>query len=151
MSGKVDKCPICDQAAEFNLAYSADTLEGGYRGRCERCGEVRVMQQVVNNFKQTNTQHLLSAFFRRYPARVPPLVTLENVDELIAGMPVLRTVTEKMNGLLKLLVDSKVPPGTVIPFAPRTSYPLLFAANEQEANYLMGQLSVRGLVIPITG
>lgn len=151
MSGKVDKCPICDQAAEFNLAYSAETLEGGYRGRCERCGEVRVMQQVVNKFKQMNTQHLLSAFFRRYPARVPPLVTLENVEELIAGMPVLRTVPEKMNGLLKLLVDSKVPPGTVIPFASRTGYPLIFAANEQEASYLMGQLSVRGLVMPITG
>ena len=146
MTGKVEKCPICELAADITLTYDADTLEGGYRGRCDRCGAVRVMQEVVNRFRQTKTQYLLSAFFRRYPAKVPPLVTQENVDELIAGMPVMRTVPEKLNGLLKLLVDSRIPPGTAIPFSASTSYPLVFAANEMELNFLLSQLSLRGLV-----
>ncbi|HEY4777350.1 MAG TPA: hypothetical protein VIH56_06790 [Candidatus Acidoferrales bacterium] len=94
--------------------------------------------------------HLLSAFFRRYPS-VPPLVTTQNVDELIVGMPLLRTVPEKMNGLLKLLVDSKLPPGTPAPFDPQKDYPLVFAADWKEASYLLGQLSVRGFVTPVTG
>src|SRR5580704_2758524 len=78
-------------------------------------------------------------------------VTLENADELVAGMPALRTVPEKMNGLLMLLVKSKFPPGTPVAFDPQKDYPLIFAANWQEANFLLGQLSLRSFVSALTG
>jgi|ERR1700733_5547386 len=150
MSKKVENCPLCGQGADFNFGYTADSAEGGYGGQCERCGRVRIMQRVVDKFREMKSLHLLSAFFRRYPS-VPPLVTTQNVDELIVGMPLLRTVPEKMNGLLKLLVDSKLPPGTPAPFDPQKDYPLVFAADWKEASYLLGQLSVRGFVTPVTG
>jgi hypothetical protein len=78
-------------------------------------------------------------------------VTLENADELVAGMPALRTVPEKMNGLLMLLVKSKFTPGTPVAFDPQKDYPLIFAANWQEANFLLGQLSLRSFVSALTG
>src|ERR1700734_3515856 len=114
MSGKIQKCPLCDLPADFNVApaVSGDgILEEGYGGQCDRCGRPRVMQSVVSRFRESKTLYLLSALFRRCPApRKAPLVTLENVDELIAGMPILRTVPEKMDGLLRRLVGSELPP-----------------------------------------
>jgi len=145
--GNIDKCPICNQAADFNLGYVAgDIWNGGYAGLCARCGNVHIMKQVIDKFRETNTLYLLSAFFRLYPGDKPPLVTSENVDGLIAGVPIMKSVSEKMNGLLKLLVNSKVPPGAEIPFDPMTNYPLVFAANGQEATYLLGQIHHRGFI-----
>jgi hypothetical protein len=109
------------------------------------------MQPVVNKFREMGTLHLLSAFFRRYPEGKPPLVTTENAAELIAGMPVPRTVPEKMNLLLKHLVDSQVSPGLQITFDPQYDYPLVFAANWEEANFLFSQLFSRRFVSYIGG
>jgi hypothetical protein len=152
MSGKIEKCPLCEQPADINFGSAkADPAQGGYGGPCARCGRIRVMQEVVSKFRETKTLYLLSAFFRRYPASEAPLLTMENVDELISAMPVLRTVPEKMNGLLTILANSKHPPGAPITFDPQTDYPLVFAANWQEADFLLGQLSVRGFVMAIAG
>lgn len=151
MSSTVEHCPICGQSADFRAGFVSDRDGTIYGGQCARCGRVHVADHVVGKLRSTNSLHLLSAFFRRYPEAKPPLVTLDNVDELLAGMPVLRTVPEKLNGLLKLLADSKVPPGTEIPFDSSTNYPLVFAANAQEINFLLGQLSRRGFVLPIAG
>jgi len=150
MSSKIDKCPLCDQPAKFIVGTGVDQYSGelkaGSSGQCARCGKVRVVQEVVTKLQRMGTRHILSAFFRRYPTGVPPLVTLDNVDELIAGMPVLRTVPEKMNVILKLLVDSKEPPGTSIGLDDQTDYPLVFAENGKELNFLLGQLEVRRLI-----
>jgi hypothetical protein len=148
MAFAIDKCPVCNLQAKFRIFASADTAEEGYDGQCPRCGRVRVMQSVVGQFEQLGTQHLLSALFRRFAeaGTPPPLVTSSNVDELMAGLPVLRTVPEKMNGLLRILVNSKLPPGSPAPFNPNKDYPLIFSANGDEAIYLLGQLSGRGFV-----
>jgi hypothetical protein len=151
MTSHVENCPICGLSADFQAGFAPDRDATIYGGQCARCGRVRVTDHVVSKLRAASSLHLLSAFFRRYPVATPPLVTLENVDELLAGMPLLRTVPEKLNGLLKLLADSKVPPGTEISFDPSTNYPLVFAANPQELNFLLGQLSRRGFVSPIPG
>jgi nucleoside 2-deoxyribosyltransferase len=142
---KLEKCPLCDQDADFNVGYVIDMDSSVYAGKCERCGSVHVTDLVVREFRETKKLHLLSALFRRNMGKLP-LVTLESVKALIAGMPQLRTVPEKMNGLLRLLADSKLPPGTPITFDAHTDYPLVFAANWQEANFLLGQLSSRRFI-----
>jgi nucleoside 2-deoxyribosyltransferase len=63
-------------------------------------------------------------------------------------MPILRTVPEKMNGLLKALAESELPPGTPIAFDFQRDYPLIFAANWREAQFLLGELSSRRFVSP---
>jgi hypothetical protein len=150
MAAKLEVCPVCSQPADFNVERFADSRETAYEGNCARCGIVRVTNDGISHLRDSGTLHLLSAFFRRQQG-VPVLVTSANADELLAGLPVLRTVPDKMNGLLKLLVNSKVPPGTEIPFDPNSSYPLIYAANWQEASYLMGQLSRRGFVSQVGG
>lgn len=150
MSSKIEKCPICGEDADFNVGFLNARYDSVYGGQCARCGRVHVTQQVVNKLRETKTLHLLLAFFRRYPGSDPPLVTPETVDESIAGMPVLRTVPEKMNGLLKLLVESSLPPGAPAPFDALMDYPLVFAANWGEASFLLEQLSQRGFVRFVT-
>ena len=145
MANKLEKCPLCDQDADFNVGYVVNMDSSVCAGKCERCGSVHVTEEVVRAFRETKKLHLLSALFRRSVGKLP-LVTLENVNELIAGMPQLRTVTEKMNGLLKLLADSRLPPGTPITFDAHRDYPLVFGANWQEANFLLGQLSSRRFI-----
>lgn len=150
MNDQVNKCPICDLPAILRVGYDGNFDVSIYSGHCARCGQVHVTQTVVNDLRETEKLYLLSAFFRRHVGK-PPLIKSQNVDELLAGMPLLRTVSEKMDGLLKVLVSSKFPPGSPATFAPRGDYPLIFAANWQEADFLLGQLSVRKLVTPITG
>jgi|SRR5580700_1884402 hypothetical protein len=146
MSSKVDKCPLCEKSADFNVGYMLDRDTDVYGGQCARCGRVHVTGHVVSKLRETNTRHLLSAFFRTYPTGTPPFVTTDNVDELLRGMPQWRTVPEKMNGLLTILVNLKQPPGTPIDFDPRRDYPFVFAANEREADFLLGQLTKRGFI-----
>lgn len=145
-SQKIDKCPLCDQPADFQVGtrFEEGIVESGYGGNCERCGHVRVIQSVVTKFKQSKKLHILSAFFRRYPNHQPPLVTAENVGELLGGTHMLRTVPEKMNALLELLVDTEEQPGTPLSFRSNRDYPLIFAANEGEASYLLDQLARYG-------
>jgi nucleoside 2-deoxyribosyltransferase len=129
--------------------FNEGMVETGFGGSCARCGRVRIAETVITSFRQNHRLHILSAFFRRTPDA--PVVTPLNVDELIAGMPILRSVPAKLNGLLKLLVDSPLSPGTPLTFSPSSDYPLIFAADGQEANYLLGQLTARGFVSSIAG
>jgi hypothetical protein len=151
VSGRLDKCPLCDGIAEFNVGYSATLGTTGYGGRCERCGSVHVTEETVALLKQSDTRYLLSAFFRRHTEGSTPLVTSKNVDEHIASMPLLRTVPEKMNGLLKLLVHAKLPPGSPISFDNWKDYPLVFAASGFEAGFLLEQLKSRKFLEPLRG
>jgi hypothetical protein len=150
MSSLVPKCPLCSQDADIRLDSVIDRNTAIYNGSCQTCKYVRVTQTVVNDLRAANRRHLLSAFFRHFQGQ-PPLVSTENVDSLLADMPSLRTVPEKMNGLLRHLADPKYPPGTGVEFSFQRDYPLIFGANWEEANYLIGQLSVRKFILPITG
>src|SRR5580658_2138956 len=139
MSSKIEKCPLCDEPANFRTGYAMDRDTNIHSGYCDRCGSVHVTGAAVRSLGETKRRYLLSAFFRRYEGQ-PPLVESKNVDSLIDAMPVLRTVREKLNGLLKLLADTDLPPGEPAPFEAGKDYPLVFAAGKEEANYLLGQL-----------
>lgn len=65
---------------------------------------------------------------------------------MIHDMPIFITVREKLDGLLKLLVESNPIPGTPITFKPARDFPLIFAANMLEAKFLLEQLDARGLI-----
>ena len=142
---KIKNCPLCDQPANFNATYNIETDVAGYRGECERCGRVVVSSQVISRFKDMGTVHLLSAFFRRHVSSRAPIVAPYNVDQLIADMPLLRTVPEKMNGLLRILVTDGQP-GVPTKFNYQTDYPLIFARNGLECSFLIEQLAARKLV-----
>jgi hypothetical protein len=144
-------CPICGNRADLKVGVTPDTAEPIYGGQCERCGRIRVTQHVLDDLRSRQKLHLLSAFFRRCASSGPPLINLDNVDELLGSMPQLRTVPEKLNGLLRLLVESTLPPGTPVSFTAERDYPLVYATNGQEANFLLAQLSKRGLVEGIAG
>lgn len=148
---KLDTCPICNQPAAFLVGYAPNNAERTFEGRCDRCGFVRVRQRVIGDLRGQGRLHLLSAFFRTYPEKTPPLVTQENVAELLAGLPVPRKVPEKMNHLLKVLVQTTPILGKPAEFDARKDYPRIFASDGDEAYFLLGQLSLRELAAPVTG
>jgi hypothetical protein len=119
-----------------------------FEGRCDVCGHVRVLPSVVDKLKDENRVHLLSAFFRRQTVAgvESPIVTPENVEDLFSKMPILKSVTDKLNALLRLLVELNPIPGTTITFKLAADYPLIFAANETESRFLFDQLMERKFV-----
>jgi nucleoside 2-deoxyribosyltransferase len=142
---KINRCPICDLPADILVGNEPNTARDIYGGQCPRCGEIHVTDFVVTEYKRKNRRYLLSAFFRRYPGK-PPLVNSQNVEELISAMPVPLTVSEKLNGVLRFLGDPEHTPGTQLPFDIKTDYPLIFAADSEEANFLIGTLIGRRFV-----
>lgn len=144
--GNVATCPICGTSALFHAGVILNTSEVAYGGECPRCGKVRVSAAVIDRFKREQALYLLSAYFRTYPADKAPLLSSGTVDAAIAGLPMPKTVPQKLNLLLKLLANSKLSPGAPIPFDVANDYPLVFAADAREANYLINQLIARGLI-----
>jgi hypothetical protein len=149
--GNLEKCPLCEQKARFILGYDIATDEGSYAGECPCCGRVRVAKLVVDDARKANALYLLSAFFRTYPDRNVPMVTADSVDGFLAAMPVLKTVREKMDGLLRLLADPQVPPGTPVEFNANKNYPLVYAKDGDEANFLLEQLAGRRYIVMLKG
>lgn len=138
----LDHCPICDQPATILIGYEVNMADDIYSGQCRCCGEIHITSHAAKESKKSNTRHLLSAFFRRHSG-APLLVTSQNMGELISGLPVPKTVSEKVNALLRFFADPKYSPGAPVPFDSRVDYPLLFAADGREADFLLWTLASR--------
>ena len=110
------------------------------------------MPSVIERLKAEGCLHLLSAFFRRLqPNTDNPVVMPGNVDDLLNAMPAPHTMAEKLDGLLKILAARTPTPGEEVKFEVSTDYPLVFAANVREGEFLIENLTERGFLKPPGG
>jgi nucleoside 2-deoxyribosyltransferase len=141
-------CPLCGKPAEIQTWRDKDSGGFYFEGKCDRCDRISVTQSAVEKLKRESRAYLLSAYFRRRNKESSdvPIVTAENVEEIIGKMPVLRTVAEKLSALLKVYAQSIPNPGAPIATDLNKDYPLVFAANEDEMRFLSSQLLARNLI-----
>jgi hypothetical protein len=135
------ECPLCRMSAEIREGFAQTLSENVFDGKCDRCGKIRVSHRAVDLVHKQHRAHLLSAFFRR--TEKPPLISPENLDEYLSQIQGPRTVAEKLDALLTLVINGNPVPGTPIGFSCSRDYPLVFAANEVEAQFLLKQLTDR--------
>jgi nucleoside 2-deoxyribosyltransferase len=142
-------CPLCSEQAGV-FAWKEPGNDGFYfEGKCDRCGVVQVLGSAADEAKRMQKVHLLSAYFRGQSEQglTPSIVDESNVVDILRSLPMLKTVPEKLNAVLRLAVAKNPVPGTKVTISMRNDYPLVFAANESELRFLFDQLRRRGLVV----
>lgn len=144
----MSNCPICDGDSFEAELVQTDTK----KGHCRACGHIHVTKAAIEKIKGDNNCYLLSAFFRRWKEGPAPLVTADNLDELLKKVFV-DSPLGIMNSLLLLLAKgTAAAKGQYSTFDSTYDYPLL-AIRPEEVEFYMDGLERRGLIVkgPSTG
>ena len=138
-------CPICalsEQRAETSDHGEQMTFQ------CERCGPFTISRAVIKDVKDQGVQTALSAWVRDRADSdsVPPTISRETLDRIISTLPRYR-VSEKQLLLLRA-VERRTPyPGRAARIVPAVDFPIAWAVDEREFDYLVRALIGRGLLL----
>ena len=155
MQGNSNACPICgDPFANFASGPSKRYFELIWDGTCQRCGRVRITDEArakVNgaghSIPSKDQSYLLSAFFRRFgTGSADQLVTTRDVESLLRDLPQY-TPMEKRDLLLQYAAAKSSKPGERSEYDSHRDYPILFARDEQEADFYVESLFRSGYVV----
>lgn len=143
----MSNCPIC-QGADFEaLGHQKDPIQGN----CRICGPFRITSSALEKIRRDNNFYLLSAFFRQQKQGLVPLVSDDNLEELLKTVAV-KLPSATMESLLLLLAEETPVKGQYSNFDATYDYPLL-AIRPEEVEFYMDALEEQKLIVkgPSTG
>lgn len=134
------KCPICD-----SQILKIDAITPIFRYFCPVCGRVNITGTAAAVLAQElkGLKYLLSGFTReRTELALNPIdIRSGNIKELVSGANIPRKVSDKLDRLLLYLDRKSEHPGKQVVIHPPSDYPIVYAKNYLELEYLLKQLS----------
>lgn len=137
------KCPICS-----NTSIRIQTTKGDENEYdCKICGTFLITDSAEATLKNKPYDYRLSAWIREYKeyGREHPKITTYLLDEILKNLPNYKP-SEKQLILLRSTERRTSYLGKGVHLNPETDYPLAWAVNPSEFNYLIDALIKRNFV-----
>jgi len=138
-------CPLC---RSFAAAYHEVPCSDIYVWHCQRCGDVRITDELLDSFDEVRTElgPKLSILTRMSTQSGSPVtLTTQNYQTLAKDLP-RYTPMEKLDLLLHRLMLKTEQFGGDAGFSPEWDYPLVFCSNFDELHSLLAELSKRAYI-----
>jgi nucleoside 2-deoxyribosyltransferase len=144
----MENCPICGtKIRDLSLA-----ARGIYGYSCQVCGKVNItnIAAVTLANQPSDLKYLLSGFTReRTELGLPPIeIASTNIQEILSGANIPRTVAEKLDRLLLYFARMSDYEGMGIA-VDYNSYPLAYAKNPNAFFFLLNQLKSQNLIVDV--
>lgn len=134
-------CPICK--AQIMKVYATDRDIFPYL--CPVCGRVTITDQAVDVLVQElkGRNHILSGYTReRTELALNPIdIRSDNIKGLVSGANIPKKVSDKLDRILLYLERKSEYPGKQVVIHPPSDYPIAYAKNYLELEYLLKQLA----------
>lgn len=139
------KCILCDR-----VIASTDLGTGAiYRYRCDACGEVHITGDRTIVRKYQSDLYLISGYTRERTEHNKPPVELDSsntIKRLLDSLRIPRSPSEKMDRMLLYLKKHSDYSGDTVPIDSGKDYPIIYAKNAQEFNFILQALQESGYV-----
>jgi hypothetical protein len=151
-AGPIQQCVVC--GSPIPLTYTDDRI--GYRYSCDVCGKISISAEAAWDIHATlpKDAYLISGFTRERTERgLPPIdILTSNLGELVKGANIPSDISQKLDRILLYLEKSSAFPGHAVQINRHTLYPIAYAKNQEEFEFLLTQLRVLGYVeFPVKG
>lgn len=117
---------------------------------CKLCGNVRITEQahIIAPNKLGDDGYILSSVLReRYEYDQPPiLITTSNISDLITQATVPKTISQKLERILRFLENKSKYIGQPVPLQGENTFPIFYAKNDKEFRALLGHLQDQNLI-----
>jgi len=145
-------CVLCESQVEQQMR--PDRLM--YQVNCRTCGTYMISVQLLlawNGLEERKQKHLLSAKTREASDAGKPITLMtDNLSILLESIPRLATPLDNMDRFVLLLSKRQQRADVGVKLDATTDYPLVFAHDGDESNYLLQTLMAQDLVtIPYGG
>src|SRR5438105_4929384 len=143
------RCPVCLTSA--NVYKRKVEPNDNFEGWCEVCGgNVRITEAAVQQAHSSQKGHLLVAWLRRRPPQEReelPKHTLrsDDVEQILKDSPDY-SVLDKLDLTLIQIAAATTQPGAKSSFRFETDWPLVYAANSEEALFYQRQVADLGYI-----
>lgn len=140
-------CPICRTSYVRMLENNEYRTRDGFSYDCAVCGPFFISRTAEINQRSGDADPRLSAWIRNHEEnKLPkPELLTNSIDETIKNFRHY-SVLEKQLLLLRAIERRTVYPGKEVTLNPDTDYPIAWAINCDEFEYLLESLEQRGLV-----
>ncbi len=135
-------CPICLQPSIEVAATKGDNK--GYK--CPVCGQFKFSGSAEAILRNKRADHRLSAWIREHQEfqRESPSITTYLLDDVLKNLPDYKT-SEKQLLLMRAIERRTAHPGAEVVMT-KEDYPLAWAKNADELNFLLKALAERKLI-----
>jgi hypothetical protein len=142
-------CPICKLDKQKGKVWDHGERKSVV---CARCGEFTITRTAASMAEKMNIGPRLIAWIKEHTESGSeiPEINSNTLKELEIALPVYR-VSEKQLLLLRAFEKRTQYPGQHLVIITRIDYPLAWASNEEEFNYLLRSLIERDLIHQVEG
>jgi nucleoside 2-deoxyribosyltransferase len=138
--GQTQNCPICKTKILKINATNRDI----FSYFCPVCGNVNITEQALGVLAQElkDLHYLLSGFTRERTelGLVPIDIRSNNIEEIVNGAKNFMPVSEKLDRILLFFERKSEYPGKPVVIHSPSDYPIAYAKNASELDYLLRQL-----------
>lgn len=140
-------CPICKENFVKLIPNQHLTINDWSAYQCAVCGPFTISRKAEINSMNMDIDHRMSAWIRNHETKrsVMPRITVETLDEVLENLPKYSAL-EKQTLLLRAIELQTDYPGDKLAINVNTDYPLAWAQNSDEMDYLLKALIDRGFL-----
>ena len=141
------QCPLCDCPLKENVQDDRDRRL--YQVPCEVCGTYRITDEVfLLDVLTSDLKQQLSAIARRHfeYKNSPEMITSDNYQALVSAAPDKGDIHRKTHYLLEYIAHKSVSPGQKTTLSAKTDYPVCFAVNPNECQFLIQHAREGGFI-----
>ena len=148
MSVKLTQCVICNNKIENDFV---DFDSSTHKYKCKICGNVYVTYDIIRfglNQFTTVPSHIISGYTREITelGLEPRLIRSDNIDNLLSEVNIPSNTDERFDKILFYLKRKTSFSGEEIQINCMINYPIAYAKNRNEFEFLLNELDNLGLI-----